>query len=180
MVCERNKAHCSPIRRRFLKIIVAALLLNTAEAQTERAPWLERTKTSDLIARRDARAQQKHGPAAIFASSNAASKLRSPIASFSPMKGKIATLTAIEASETRKTCAKSATHLDTPTGTPTGYTRYTRYTRWIHGVQTPTNCSGGGVCGRACRAHSRRGLPSFARNEHRQQANNMSSPPYGL
>ena len=104
MVCERNKAHCSPIRRRFLKIIVAALLLNTAEAQTERAPWLERTKTSDLIARRDARAQQKHGPAAIFASSNAASKLRSPIASFSPMKGKIATLTAIEASETRKTC----------------------------------------------------------------------------
>ena len=59
MVCERNKAHCSPIRRRFLKIIVAALLLNTAEAQTERAPWLERTKTSDLIARRDARAQQK-------------------------------------------------------------------------------------------------------------------------
>ena len=32
MVCERNKAHCSPIRRRFLKIIVAALLLNTAEA----------------------------------------------------------------------------------------------------------------------------------------------------
>ena len=51
MVCERNKAHCSPIRRRFLKIIVAALLLNTAEAQTERAPWLERTKMSDLIAR---------------------------------------------------------------------------------------------------------------------------------
>ena len=134
MVCERNKAHCSPIRRRFLKIIVAALLLNTAEAQTEQAPWLERTKTSDLIARRDARAQQKHGPAAIFASSNAASKLRSPIASFSPMKGKIATLTAIEASETRKTCAKSATHLDTPTGTPTGYTRYTRYTRWIQSM----------------------------------------------
>jgi len=29
-------------------------------------------------------------------------------------------------------------------------------------------------------AHSGRGLPSFARNEHRQQANNMSSPPYGL
>ena len=103
MVCKRDKAHCSPIRRRFLTLIVAALLLTTTEAQTERVPWSKRTKTSVLVARRDARAKHEHGPAAIFASSNAASKLRSPIASFSPMKGKIATLTAIEASETRKT-----------------------------------------------------------------------------
>ena len=38
----------------------------------------------------------------------------------------------------------------------------------------------GGVCRGRPHDHSRRGLPSFARNEHRQQANNMSSPPYGL
>ena len=49
-----------------------------------------------------------------------------------------------------------------------------------HGVQTPTDRSGGGVCLGQSYAHSRRGLPSFARNEHKQQANNMSSPPYGL
>ena len=68
MVCKRDKAHCSPIRRRFLTPIVAALLLTTAEAQTERVPWSKRTKTSALVARRDARAKQEHGPAAIFAS----------------------------------------------------------------------------------------------------------------
>ena len=38
MVCERNKAHCSPIRRRFLKIIVAALLLTTAAALDSHIP----------------------------------------------------------------------------------------------------------------------------------------------
>ena len=81
MVCKRDKAHCSPIRRRFLTLIVAALLLTTAEAQTERVPWSKRTKTSVLVARRDARAKQEHGPAAIFASSNAASTIYSLIAS---------------------------------------------------------------------------------------------------
>ena len=49
-----------------------------------------------------------------------------------------------------------------------------------HGVQTPTNRSGGGVCRGRPHDHSRRELPSFARNEHKQQANNMFSPPYGL
>ena len=47
-------------------------------------------------------------------------------------------------------------------------------------LQTPANHSGGGVCLGRSYAHSRRGLPSFARNEHKQQANNMFSPPYGL
>ena len=60
MVCKRDKAHCSPIRRRFLTLIVAALLLTTAEAQTERVPWSKRTKMSVLVARRDARAKQEH------------------------------------------------------------------------------------------------------------------------
>ena len=61
MVCKRDKAHCSPIRRRFLTLIVAALLLTTAEAQTERVPWSKRTKTSVLVARRDARAKHERG-----------------------------------------------------------------------------------------------------------------------
>ena len=86
MVCKRDKAHCSPIRRRFLTLIVAALLLTTAEAQTERVPWSKRTKTSVLVARRDARAKHEHGPAAIFASSNAASTICSPIVSFAAIE----------------------------------------------------------------------------------------------
>ena len=53
MVCKRDKAHCSPIRRRFLTLVVAALLLTTTEAQTEGVPWSKRTKTSVLVARRD-------------------------------------------------------------------------------------------------------------------------------
>ena len=48
MVCKRDKAHCSPIRRRFLTLIIAAaLLLTTAEAQTERVPSVGDTRSRE-------------------------------------------------------------------------------------------------------------------------------------
>ena len=117
MVCKRDKAHCSPIRRRFLTLIVAALLLTTAEAQTERVPWSKRTKTSVLVARRDARAKHEHGPAAIFASSNAASTICSLLASSnaaSTICSPIDSFAAIEACKIRETSEFYAKQMETP------------------------------------------------------------------
>ena len=117
MVCKRDKTHCSPIRRRFLTLIVAALLLTTAEAQTERVPWSKRTKTSVLVARRDARAKHEHGPAAIFASSNATSTIYSLLASSnaaSTICSPIDSFAAIEACKIRETSEFYAKQMETP------------------------------------------------------------------
>ena len=80
MVCKRNKAHCSPIRRRFLKTTVAALLLFSTQAFAQQASCSTRTITSVSIASNPSK--QAKGFAAILAENKSApsNALRSSIA----------------------------------------------------------------------------------------------------
>ena len=139
MVCKRNKAHCSPIRRRFLKTTVAALLLFSTQAFAQQASCSTRTITSVSIASNPSK--QTKGFAAILAENKSApsNALRSSIASTGPKLG----LAAVAARNAyRKIPAETVrTSMDTPTHNRSksmchGMTRTTRVLLWSWTWQT--------------------------------------------